>query len=154
MLSSIPVIDKMNALWAIVVTILSYALGVHWYLFVAYLILNVVDHISGCIRSRLKGEITSKKGTLGILKKVGYWMMILVSFLMSAVFIELGSVIGVDLKITASIGWLVLAALIVNELRSIIENFVEAGYEVPSVLTKGLAAASKMLDDIEDKEDD
>ena len=42
-------------------------------------------------------------------------------------------------------GWFTLASLIINELRSIIENFVEAGDNVPSVLTKGLEVAENAI---------
>ncbi len=33
----------------------------------------------------------------------------------------------------------------INELRSILENLVETGYDVPSILTKGLAVTEKLL---------
>ena len=36
--------------------------------------------------------------------------------------------------------------LIVNEARSILENLVEAGYEVPEFLIKGLDVAAKLLE--------
>ena len=72
----------------------------------------------------------------------------------SAIFIEIGKVIGIDLGITTLLGWFVLASLLVNEIRSIIENFVEAGYKVPAVLTKGLQVAEKMINkEIEESED-
>ena len=36
------------------------------------------------------------------------------------------------------LGWFALASLIINEIRSILENFVEAGYNVPGILISGL----------------
>lgn len=53
--------------------------------------------------------------------------------------------IGVDLTLTTLLGWFVLASLTVNEARSIIENFVEAGYDVPKILIKGLEVADKKI---------
>ena len=53
--------------------------------------------------------------------------------------------IGVDLQITTLLGWFVLASLLINEIRSIVENFVEAGYDVPKVLIKGLEVADKVV---------
>ncbi|MCR0283687.1 phage holin family protein, partial [[Clostridium] innocuum] len=35
--------------------------------------------------------------------------------------------------------------LIVNEARSICENFVEAGFNVPKILSNGLAVADKLI---------
>ena len=38
-----------------------------------------------------------------------------------------------------------MASLIINEIRSILENFVEAGYNVPTILVKGLEVADKVV---------
>ncbi len=53
--------------------------------------------------------------------------------------------IGVDLQVTTLLGWFVLASLLINEIRSILENFVEAGLNVPVVLIKGLEVADKLV---------
>lgn len=37
------------------------------------------------------------------------------------------------------------AAVGTNEIRSILENFVEAGYNVPTILIKGLEVADKVV---------
>lgn len=71
--------------------------------------------------------------------------MIMVAFGASAVFIEIGKTIGVDLQVTTLLGWFVLASLLINEIRSILENFVEAGLNVPVVLIKGLEVADKLV---------
>ena len=69
----------------------------------------------------------------------------------STAFVEIGNTIGIDLKITTLLGWFVLASLLVNEIRSIIENFVEAGFNVPIVLTKGLEVADKAINQEQEK---
>lgn len=89
--------------------------------------------------------LNSKAGWKGVLKKLGYWIMIAVAFGASAVFVEIGKTIGVDLGITTLLGWFVLASLLVNEIRSICENFVEAGYNVPQILIRGLEVADKAI---------
>lgn len=144
--TTLPVIDKINAIYGMIVAVLSYVLGDHWILFVAFLALNVIDYITGCLKSRINGKSSSTRGAIGALKKLGYWLMIMVSFGMSAVFIEIGETIGVDLQFSTMIGWFILCTLIINELRSIVENFVEAGYDVPNFLVKGLEVADKALD--------
>ena len=47
-------------------------------------------------------------------------------------------------------------ALLVNEVRSILENLVECGYDVPDFLTRGLAVTEKLIHagiDVPDGED-
>lgn len=75
-----------------------------------------------------------------------YWLLIATAFLTANVFIMIGLKIGIDLGITTLLGWFVLAALTVNEIRSILENLVEADIAVPGFLIKGLAVADKLID--------
>ena len=146
--------DKYNAIVGAIVAILSYVFGKNWYLFAGYLLLNVIDWITGWMKSRLAGKENSQKGLTGIIKKFGYWIMILVAFLMGALFIKMGELIGIDLHITTLLGWFVLASLIINEIRSILENFVEAGYNPPTILTKGLSVASKLIEEATDEDEE
>ena len=41
-----------------------------------------------------------------------------------------------------------------NEIRSICENFVEAGYNVPTILIKGLEVADKVVNQDTEKEEE
>lgn len=139
------IIDGYNAVAGAIVAVLSYILGEHWVLFVAFLLLNMADWITGWIKSRMAGKENSVKGWKGVLKKLGYWLMIMTAFGASAIFIEIGKAIGINLGITTLLGWFVLASLLINEIRSILENFVEAGFNVPVILIKGLEVADKVV---------
>lgn len=139
------IFDAYNAIVGTVIAILTMFLGEHWYLFAVFLLLNVIDWITGWMKSRINRKENSVKGWKGVLKKLGYWMMIFFSFLISSGLIEIGTVIGIDLGITTILGWFVLASLIVNEARSIVENFVESGYNVPEILISGLEVADKLV---------
>ena len=147
-----PIIDGYNVIVGTVVAVLSYILGEHWILFVAFLLLNVADWLTGWMKSRMAKKENSVKGWQGVLKKLGYWLMVMVAFGASAVFIEIGKAIGVDLGITTLLGWFVLASLLVNEIRSICENFVEAGFNVTVILIKWLEEADKIVNKDSDKE--
>ena len=143
--------DSYNAIVGSIVAVLSFVFGEHWILFAIFLLFNIADWLTGWMKSRIAGKENSMKGWQGVLKKLGYWLMILVAFAASAVFIEIGNTLGMDLGITTLLGYFVLASLLVNELRSILENFVEAGYNVPTVLVKGLEVADKVVNQ-EEKE--
>lgn len=146
--------DSYNAFVGAVIAILTMVLGEHWYIFAAFLLLNVIDWITGWMKSRINGVENSMAGWKGVLKKIGYWLMIAVAFAIAAALIEVGKVIGIDLGITTLLGWFVLASLIVNEARSIVENFVEAGYDVPRILTAGLQVADEKLNGADKEEEE
>lgn len=139
------ILDTYNAVVGGIVAVLTYIFGEHWILFAMFLAFNIVDWLTGWMKSRMAHKENSMAGWKGVLKKLGYWMMVMVAFGASAVFVEIGNAIGIDLGVTALLGWFVLASLIVNEIRSILENFVEAGFNVPAILVKGLEVADKAI---------
>lgn len=137
--------DTYNAIVGAIVTCLNVIFGEHWLLFAIFLIFNVIDWITGWMKARINHRSNSIAGMLGVIKKLGYWLMILVAFIASAMFIEIGQALHVNLEVTQLLGYFVLASLCVNELRSIIENFVESGFNVPKILVNGLEVADKVI---------
>lgn len=140
-----PFTKEINYVLGLGVGILSMAFGKHWYLFAFFLFFNVCDFITGWIKYRSNRTGSSTKGLSGIIKKFGYWVMIAISFGMSAFFIEIGKVLHINLEITKLLGYFVLGSLIINEIRSNLENLVEAGYQLPSILVKSLEVADKAI---------
>lgn len=139
-------IDRYNAVVGAVVTVLTAVFGAYWYIFAGYLLCNVLDWLTGWYKSRKLGKESSKTGLKGILKKLGYWVIILVAFLIPELFMHLGrDILGVNLEFLVLLGWFTLATLLVNEIRSILENLVECGYEVPDFLIRGLAVTEKLI---------
>lgn len=140
------VIDLYNLCVGAVVTVLTAIFGIYWYIFAAYLLLNVFDWLTGWYKSRKLKQESSKVGLKGIVKKLGYWVIIAVAFIVSGVFVHMGTdLLHVDLSFLTMIGWFTVACLLVNEIRSILENLVECGYNVPNVLVKGLAVSDKLI---------
>ena len=148
------VTDSYNAFLGTIIAILTMVFGEHWFIFALFLLLNVADWLTGWMKSRINGVENSVAGWKGVLKKLGYWLMIIVAFAIAAGLIEIGKVINIDLGITTLLGWFALASLIVNEARSILENFVEARYDVPTVLTKGLQVADQKLNGTDEESED
>ena len=69
-------VDSYNALVGAIITFLTMIFGEHWFLFAFFLILNIIDWITGWMKSRMAGKENSVKGWQGVLKKLGYWLMI------------------------------------------------------------------------------
>lgn len=140
-------IDRYNAIAGAITSVLTAVLGIYWYIFAGYLLLNILDWLTGWYKSRKQGRESSRNGLAGILKKMGYWVIILVAFLMPKLFISMGKdMLGVNLEFLLLFGWFTLACLLVNEVRSVLENLVECGYNVPVFLIKGLAVTQKLIE--------
>lgn len=139
-------VDTYNVAIGTVVAILSAIFGAYWYLFAGYLVLNILDWLTGWYKARKQKKESSYVGLWGIIKKTGYWVVLLVAFMVPALFIHLGrDLLGINLDFLVLLGWFTLAALLVNEVRSILENLVESGYNIPDFLIRGLAITEKLI---------
>lgn len=127
--------------------IMAFFLGDFWWLFLAFAVLNIVDYLTGWYKARQTQTEQSSKGAHGIAKKVGYWVIIGIAFFISVSFIEMGQLVNINLSFMPLIGYFVLITYIVNEIRSILENLVVCGVNVPDFLIKGLDVTKKLLED-------
>lgn len=139
--------DKVNMIYGFIATIGVAIFGKYWFLFAGFLVLNLVDYITGYIKARFyKKNESSAIGAKGIFKKVFYWFVIGIAFFVSYCFVHMGGIIGVNLGFVQLFGWFTLATYLINEIRSILENLVEMNVKVPEFLVNGLDVAQKLLD--------
>ena len=139
------IINRINLAGGALIAALSMIFGEFWYLFAAFAAANVADYVTGVLKARIAHKENSSDGIRGIVKKVCYWLVIAVAFFLAVAFRDVGRLIGLDLGFTEFIGWFTLCTFIINELRSILENAVELGVEVPAWLIRGLEVADKRL---------
>lgn len=140
--------NEINIIYGCLTALFTYMFGELWFLFVGFLILNITDWFTGWGASRKENKESSSVGAKGILKKVCYWVVIAVAFYIGVALSKMGAVIGADLRFLQAVGWFVLANYIINEIRSILENCVRIGIEVPEILVKGLDVTSNLVDKI------
>jgi toxin secretion/phage lysis holin len=140
------ILSKINSLWGLAITLLSSLFGRFWYLFAAFLLLNIVDYVTGIAKAKVFHKENSSKGLIGIIKKIGYWIVIALAFFIALSFENMGRTISLNLSFTRFLGWFTLATFIINEIRSILENLVALGVDVPSFLIYGLEVASKSME--------
>jgi len=140
------ILNKVNMIGGAIVTAVAAIFGQYWFLFAGFLLFNVIDWISGWMRSSRKGESCSKVGAKGILKKVWYWVVIGTAFFIGFSFEAMGETVGVSLDFMELVGWFVLANYLVNEIRSILENLVDMEVPVPAFLVQGLKITAEKLD--------
>lgn len=126
-------------------SILNTLFEANWNLLLIYLILNIIDTITGYIKARVTKKENSVTGFKGILKKFYCWVLIFLSFTMAMFFKEVGYIISIDFSISSFLGWYVLITLMINEFRSILENLIEIGCPVPKILITGLEIANNKV---------
>lgn len=144
------VCERINLLWGGAVALLTATFGKFWFLFAAFLALNVADFVTGILKAKFTGKENSAKGARGIAKKTGYWVVIAISFFTAYSFGTLGALIGVDLEMSMLIGYITLATFIINEIRSVLENLVLIGVDVPKFLIYGFEVAAKKIEEAAD----
>lgn len=140
-------LDKVNMIYGLIATIGVTLFGKYWFLFAGFLILNVIDYVTGYCKAKFYNKNESSAiGAKGIVKKVWYWVVIGLAFFISTCFVYMGETTGIDLSFVQLFGWFTLATYLINEIRSILENLVEMNVNVPAFLIAGLAVTQKLLD--------
>lgn len=141
------IFNKTGNVISIIISYLNTTLGIEWLLFAGYLILNILDYITGIIKSKVNKTESSSKGLMGIIKKVSYWILICLTFLISYLLTQIGQKININIDFIMLFGWFTLACLIVNESRSILENLIDIGINVPDFLVKGLEKYKELIEE-------
>ena len=107
------------------------------------------DYVSGMIAAYTEGSLSSKRGKLGILKKLSYLIVIVAAALLDWVIIKGMQLIGQGVEIkTFYLAAVTCVWLLLNEIISILENLTRIGVPLPSFL----AAFAKRLKQTTDKE--
>lgn len=140
------IVNKVNFVGGVIVAVFTAIFGQYWLLFAGLLAFNIIDWLTGWYLARLQHKESSAVGAKGVLKKVLYWVVIGAAFFISFSFASMGELIGINLSFCIGIGWFVLASYLVNEVRSVLENAVGLGVNVPEFLIRGLEIADKAID--------
>ena len=112
------IFNEFTSIISIISTFLSSVFGIEWPLFAGYLILNLIDYLTGTIKAKLTKSESSNKGLIGIIKKICYWILLGISFFISYLLSQIGLKLNINLDFIILFGWFTLACLIVNESRS------------------------------------
>ena len=107
-------------------------------LFIPCIVLVVVmllDYITGMVKAWEAGQLSSKIGIKGILKKLGYLVIVSVACVVDWGVRYGAESVGMDWKFEFLFASIVLLWLVINELISILENVSAIGVPVPSFLT-------------------
>ena len=107
-----------------------------------------VDYITGILSAYIHAELSSRKGIVGILKKVSYFSLVCVGMAIDYILYSALSQIGIQSEATMFFGLIVIVWLIINELISILENLSKMEVPIPKFLT---SVISRLKTTVEDK---
>lgn len=116
-------------------------------------IVMLLDWVSGLADAWSRGELSSKVGVLGIVKKVAYMAAVAVAVVVDWVIQTAGAKAGVDIGNFYAFGLLVTIWLVLNECISILENLAELGVPLPGFLMKVIEKLKKSAEDAGDGKD-
>ncbi len=124
------------------------------------ILLMIADYISGMLAAKKEAVEhpgdnnygwSSKKSIIGIYKKVGYILTILVAISTDYVIYNVAEKMKINFDTTTFFGFLVTVWLVINELISILENAGRMGATLPKSLKNVLAELKKNIDDYSDE---
>lgn len=131
--------DTINPIIAVLAAALGVASSYLVQLIVPLIVLVIAmlaDYGTGMVKAWNAGTLCSRTGIRGILKKVGY--LVIVAVAMGADYLLRYGLdqVGVRINIEFLIAAIVIVWLIINELISILENVAAIGAPVPEFLLK------------------
>lgn len=131
--------DTINPIIAVLAAALGVASSYLVQLIVPLIVLVIAmlaDYGTGMVKAWNAGTLCSRTGIRGILKKVGY--LVIVSVAMGADYLLRYGLdqVGVHISAEFLISAIVIVWLIINELISILENVAAIGAPVPEFLLK------------------
>lgn len=98
------------------------------------IVVMIIDYATGMTSAWKSGELESKTGLIGILKKVSYLVLVAVGGVVDYLISAGLAAANVDINVTYCCGLIVCVWLIINELISILENLAELGTPIPKFL--------------------
>ena len=108
----------------------------------------VFDVITGLIKAKITGTISSKKGSSGMWKKIITLLALFFGIFLDYFFpVMLQSGINITLPFKIPFGLIVGVYIIINESISILENFSECGIKMPSWVASMFKNAEKQMDE-------
>lgn len=124
--------DKLNqTIISVAGGFLSWLVGGWSLLLTVLLLLNIFDYVTGVAANW--GQISSKIGFKGIIKKCLIWIWVAIANLIYIVLLDQGLSIGQVIPDA------VVIAFIINEIVSIAENSAKLGVNIPEPIQKALA---------------
>ena len=129
---------KENVFWGALCGIGTWTLGLPWELLYLWIILMILDIITGVISTCLQGEFSSREMKFGLFRKtLDVAIMIALLVIQRVAYLN-----GFDVPI----GSIIVGAFCFKEGTSIIENYGKAGGKLPKTIRNWLKVLGQKID--------
>lgn len=141
---------------------LAARLGVLFVPVILLMVMMALDYVTGMLAAKAEAIAhpenpeygwSSRKGILGIIKKIGYVFLVVVAVSLDHILVQAAAPLGFELP-RAIFGLLVTVWLALNEMLSIVENAGRMGAPVPPWLARCVASLKDKIDQEAEKEAD
>ncbi|MBQ1538021.1 MAG: phage holin family protein [Ruminococcus sp.] len=106
-----------------------------------------IDYLTGMTKAWVTGELSSRVGVLGIVKKVGYLVTVCVAAIVDWLLLSGLKQVGISIGMEFLFGMMVTIWFIVNECISILENLASIGVPLPKFLTAMIQRLAAVVDE-------
>lgn len=107
----------------------------------------LIDYCTGMVKAWERGELSSRIGIKGVIKKVSYLVVVCVAGVIDWLLHGALSKIGVDISVKFMFAQMVIVWLIINESISILENVAAIGGPNIGFMGKLLAKLKQQTED-------
>lgn len=107
----------------------------------------LIDYITGMAGASYTGQLNSRVGVMGIVKKAGYLALVAVGMVVDYLINSALVNIGINFRIYYCFGMIITIWLIINELISILENLGELNIPLPQFLVKTVKTLKGRVED-------
>ena len=107
----------------------------------------LIDYITGMAGAAYTGEINSRVGVIGIVKKICYLALVAVGIVLDYLITAALVQIGIAIQINYCFGMIITIWLIINELISILENLGELNIPLPKFLVDMIKSLKSKVED-------
>ena len=144
-------INIIKALMASIGAYLSIKLGILFPVLTMLTVVILTDYFTGILSGKKEGNINSKTGMWGIVKKLLYGVAVAVGMVVDWTILNVTSSLGINIPVATFFGLLVAIWLIINELISILENLTRLEVPLPPFLLKVVANFKVVVEKSGDK---
>lgn len=108
---------------------------------------QIADYITGMTSAYCNSTLNSRIGVRGIIKKVGYLLLVVVGMVVDYLVGQALTQVGISIDVGYCVAMIITVWLIINELISILENLYKIGVPVPGFISKLILRLKNTLDE-------